>query len=68
MARRCGQLKLLNYNSYEPTTRTEKEGSRLLQNGRSNEHIVQEELANDIFELSTRHKEEIAKLMEEYDN
>ena len=29
---------------------------------------VQEELANDIHELSTRHKEEITKLLDEYDD
>ena len=29
---------------------------------------VQEELANDIHELSTHHKEEITKLLDEYDD
>ena len=29
---------------------------------------VQDELANDIYELSTCHKDEITKLLEEYDD
>ena len=29
---------------------------------------VQDELANDIYELTTRHKEEINKLLEEFDD
>ena len=46
----------------------EKQGQGFFKMDEATIATIQEELAHDIYELSTRHKEEITKLMEEYED